>query len=111
MKVRLEVKAIAISALVVGLLVSTQSVYANELINTATNEIAEPKDLGKRDVLEEIYADLDSKAQQTDSTFILVEQEDETVTLFTINYPYEDYADTDLPMIELGTFELMELVN
>lgn len=92
--------------------VALGTVQAQELINTATNEVATVSDLGKQDLLEEIYANLDAIAQETQSTFILVEQENGSVTLFNINYPYEDYAETGIPMVELGTYQsLIELVH
>lgn len=111
-KINSQVVKMAIVAIATLVLVNVSVAMAqHELINTATNEIANVNDLGKRDVLEEIYTDLDSKAEATQSTFILVEQPNEQVTLFTIDYPYEDYLDTDIPMVELGTYDLMELWN
>jgi hypothetical protein len=96
---------------IISAIAAIQVVHAQELLNTATNKIEFVDDLGKRDALEDLMITLDQRAEQTQSIFILVEQPDETVTLFTITYPYEDYADTDIPMVEVGNYELMDLVN
>lgn len=106
------VKMVFVTGIVVlSAMAAIQVVKGQELLNTATNKIEFVDDMGKRDALEEIMVELDQRAADTESTFILVEQPNEQVTLFTINYPYEDYAETDLPMKELGTYELMELLD
>lgn len=47
----------------------------HELINTATNEIATPQDMGKRDFLEETYSELLQMKEETGKDYIVVEHD------------------------------------
>lgn len=64
-----------------------------ELVNTATNKVEMVQDMGFRDVLEEVYDELDQKGAQEETIFI-VSQEDSKITLSVVEgYVYEDYED------------------
>ena len=94
--------AIAILVGFIAVLALVSVAFGKELVNTATNEIATPQNMALRDVLEDIYSELN---QDTESTFIVVDNEDGSVGLFTIDYPYEDYLDTDHKVKEVAQYD------